>query len=77
MDKQIDQETLIEIVKDAQMTPSWANSQPWRVYIATSETLKQIQKAHLAYVQQGIRGNADFSTMHREDWEIKSRRDGR
>ncbi|MFB6804463.1 nitroreductase family protein [Peribacillus butanolivorans] len=38
MDKQIDQETLIEIVKDAQMTPSWANSQPWRVYIATDET---------------------------------------
>jgi nitroreductase len=49
MDKQIDQETLIEIVKDAQMTPSWANSQPWCVYIATGETLKQIQKAHLAY----------------------------
>ncbi|MDR0137831.1 nitroreductase family protein [Metabacillus idriensis] len=56
------------------MTPSWANSQPWRVYIATGETLKQIQKAHLAFAQQGIRGNADFSTMHSEDWDIKSRR---
>lgn len=56
------------------MTPSWANSQPWRVYIATGETLRQIQKAHLAHAQQGIQGNADFSTMHREDWDIKSRR---
>ncbi len=73
-DKQIDQETLIEIIKDAQMTPSWANSQPWRVYIATGQTLKQIQKAHLEYAEQGIRGEADFSTMHREDWDTKARR---
>lgn len=72
-DEQIDQETLIEIIKDAQMTPSWANSQPWSVYIATGETLKQIKKAHLANAQQSIRGNADFSTMHRENWDIKSR----
>lgn len=42
-DKKIEQETLIDLVKDAQMAPSWANSQPWRVYIATGETLRKIR----------------------------------
>ena len=56
------------------MAPSWANSQPWRVYIATGETLEGIKKAHLATAEQGIRGGAEFSTMHREDWDLKSRR---
>lgn len=40
--------TLIEIVKGAQRTPSWANSQPWRVYLATGDTLQNIKKGHYA-----------------------------
>ncbi len=73
-DDEIDHETLIELIKDAQMAPSWANSQPWRVYVATGETLKQIRKAHLEQATQGIRGAAEFSTMHREEWDLKARR---
>lgn len=73
-DQQIPRETLIEIIKDAQRTPSWANSQPWRVYIATGKTLAGIQKEHYAASSQGMRGQAEFSTMHREAWAAKTRR---
>ena len=33
--QQIAPDDLKEIVQLAQRTPSWANSQPWQVYIAT------------------------------------------
>lgn len=69
----IGQETLVELIKDAQMAPSWANSQPWHVYMATGETLQQIKKTHLEQATQGIRGKAEFSTMHREEWDNKAR----
>jgi len=71
---QIPRETLIEIVKDAQRTPSWANSQPWRVYVATGETLQNIKREHYAAASQGARGQAEFSAMHREAWAAKARR---
>lgn len=70
----IARETLIEIIKEAQRTPSWANSQPWRVYIATGQTLKDIKREHHATSSQGVRGQAEFSTMHREAWATKPRR---
>ncbi|MDM5144853.1 hypothetical protein ICE98_01954 [Lactococcus lactis] len=45
--EQVSKEILRNIVSDAQQAPSWANSQPWRVYIATGETMKNIQKSIL------------------------------
>ena len=33
----ISKDVLMDIVRQAQRTPSWANSQPWKVYIATGE----------------------------------------
>ena len=29
---------LEQIIQDALTTPSWVNSQPWRVYVATGKT---------------------------------------
>lgn len=70
----IPRETLIEIIEEAQRTPSWANSQPWKVYLATGQTLAGIKREHHAASSQGIRGQAEFSTMHREAWAAKPRR---
>lgn len=44
------------------------------MYIATGETAKQIEKEHLELSQNGIAGNADFSTIHREQWAPFPRR---
>lgn len=73
-DDPIDEDTLIELVRDAQRAPSWANSQPWRVFVATGETLARIREAHFNQSSQGVRGAAEFSTMHREDWDGKAKR---
>lgn len=47
-DKAIDDQNLTAIVTDAQRTPSWGNSQPWEVYIATGKSLEQIKSRYAA-----------------------------
>ncbi len=42
----IPRETLIKILKDAAQSPSWANSQPWDVFVAEGETLKRIKTGY-------------------------------
>ncbi len=40
-----------DIIRDAQLAPSWENTQPWKLYLATGETTKQIRARHLATAQ--------------------------
>ena len=37
--KTVADELIKKIIASAQRTPSWTNSQPWRVYVATGGTL--------------------------------------
>ncbi|KXT68254.1 Oxygen-insensitive NAD(P)H nitroreductase [Streptococcus gordonii] len=67
-EKPVDKDLLTEIVSDAQQAPSWANSQPWKVYIATGETMKSIQKEHLIKSQEGIKGYADLPVKSIKEW---------
>ena len=63
---------LQDIVEEAGRTPSWANSQPWKVYIATGQTLAQIKEDHLQRAMRSEPGRADFETMHRMDWSLQA-----
>ena len=67
-ERPIDKAVLKAIVEEAQWAPSWVNSQPWKVYIATGDTLKAIKKDHLAKVQAGENGNSDFKRAARESF---------
>lgn len=69
----IPESDLREIVEEAGRAPSWANSQPWKVYIATGQALARIKKDHLQRSMRGETGHADFETMHRMDWGLQSR----
>lgn len=42
----IPREILLNILKDAAQTPSWANSQPWEIFVAEGETLKKIKAGY-------------------------------
>ena len=44
--KEIPENLIKEIITVAQRAPSWENSQPWNVYIATGEVLEQIRKEY-------------------------------
>ncbi|MBU5242006.1 nitroreductase [Lactococcus lactis] len=67
-DKQISKEILKTIVSDAQQAPSWANSQPWRVYIATGDTMKEIQKSHITKTEAGLKENSDLAVKDIKEW---------
>ncbi len=42
--KEIPEADLTEIVEIAELSPSWANTQPWNVYIATGDSLNKIRE---------------------------------
>lgn len=39
--------TLDAVLESAARTPSWANSQPWEVFVATGDTMDRIRKAYM------------------------------
>ncbi|MDO4814396.1 MAG: nitroreductase [Gemella sp.] len=72
-DRTIDKETLKEIVADAQKTPSWVNSQPWKVYIASGKVLDSIKKIYLEKNVAEIPANPDFKFVDKADWPVFTR----
>ena len=43
----VEKSVITEILEKAARTPSWANSQPWEVFVASGETLKRIRSAYV------------------------------
>ncbi|WP_458119643.1 nitroreductase family protein [Paenibacillus sp. Z6-24] len=56
-------EVLRSVLEDAQKAPSWANSQPWEVYVATGEALERLRAANLKAYDEKV--PADDSDMPR------------
>ncbi len=67
-------EVLEDIVRTAERAPSWENSQPWNVYIATGETLKRIKEIWADKYADKIKGSPDMPTGHRTDFSNRSRK---
>ncbi|WP_261605087.1 nitroreductase [Limosilactobacillus fermentum] len=68
-DQPVAKETIQEIVRLAQQTPSWVNSEPWRVYAATGQSLTQIRQGCLDLAAQKVATSPDLKTMSRDDWD--------
>ena len=47
LDKPVEREKFTAIFEAAARTPSWANSQPWEIFVATGDTLKRIKAGFL------------------------------
>lgn len=69
-EKEIPVEILQQIISFAQKAPSWVDSQPWKVYIATGSTLEKIRLAHANNVDSNVNSASDWPTRHREDWDV-------
>ena len=68
-----DREKVVDLILDesveiAELSPSWANSQPWNVYIATGESLRKIREKWIGQNASEIEGNSDLPSGHREDF---------
>ncbi|AYE39241.1 nitroreductase [Companilactobacillus zhachilii] len=61
-----------EIIKLAQLAPSWVNSQPWKVYAATGKTLEQIKADYEQKDHLNEKSHPDFPVMHRDDWNNRT-----
>ena len=60
-EKQIDKDLLNEILTEAlEATPSWENSQPWKLYVATGDSLRKIQTQHLDHSKNGDKSWTDI-----------------
>ena len=61
--QEIPDEVLTRIAAVGQRTPSWANSQPWKVYIAKGDTLEKIKREHLSKAMQGAPSDIDMQQI--------------
>ena len=56
----IDKALIMEILEIAARTPSWANSQPWTVYVASGESLANIKKSYLDNYANAVKTGTDI-----------------
>ena len=70
--KPIPEEVLKDIISISLMAPSWCNSQPWNIYVATGNTLEEIRKEWMAKGKDKVKGYGDLDAGHRTDFSERS-----
>lgn len=68
--REVPADVIREIVKDAQWTPSWANAQPWKLYVATGSMAKEIRED---YQSGKLRSGSDLPELRGEHWGTRER----
>ena len=66
--KEIPEETLKKIITIALDSPSWCNSQPWKIYVVTGKPLEEIRKIWISKNDEKIKGYADLQPVHRTEF---------
>ena len=56
----VNKETLMKIMSAANQAPSWADTQPWEIYIAAGEVLNKLRRDFLANYDQGVESKTDL-----------------
>ena len=56
----VSQETLLKILEAGTRAPSWANTQPWEIYVATGEVLERLRRGYLKNLQEDVPGHPDL-----------------
>ncbi len=57
----VDRTTLEKIFEAALRAPSWANTQPWEVYVAGGEVLNRLREAYLANLKNCVPRSPDLA----------------
>ena len=70
--KPIPEEVLKDIIAISLDSPSWCNSQPWNIYVASGKTMEEIRKEWISKCEQKIKGYADVPPGHRTDASERS-----
>jgi nitroreductase len=59
--KEVDRSTIEHVLRTAQRTASWCNSQPWEVVIASGEAKERFRKEIYAEAASGAKDDHDFT----------------
>ena len=70
--KPIPEATLKDIISIALMAPSWCNSQPWNIYVASGNIMQEIRKEWIAKGKEKVKGYADVNPGHRTNFSERS-----
>jgi nitroreductase len=55
----VGRETILKILEAATRAPSWANTQPWELFVAGGDVLERLRETYSARFQQGVPRNPD------------------
>ncbi|MFA6000754.1 MAG: nitroreductase [Thermoleophilia bacterium] len=69
----LEKDTILAIMEAANRTPSWANTQPWEIFVAGGEVLESLRQACLENFRQGVPGNSDLPRAQAWPPEITER----
>lgn len=56
----VNKETILKIIESATQAPSWENTQPWEVFIASGDTLARIRQSFLNNFEKEVSFNPDL-----------------
>ena len=70
--KEIPKEILKDIISTSLLSPSWTNSQPWKIYIASGKALSEIKKIYSNNYEQKIEDKPDMPFAHRNEFSNAS-----
>ena len=59
----VDKDTVRKILEAALHAPSWANTQPWEVFVAAGGVLERLRAAYLARLEQGVAPQFDLAPV--------------
>lgn len=57
----VPREEIESILRAAQMTPSWCNTQPWQIKLVTGAEVDRLREKLYAHARSGARANPDFA----------------
>ena len=72
--KPIPDPILKDIISISLASPSWCNSQPWNIYVASGNTMEEIRKEWISKSKEKIKGYADIPQGHRTDYSERSQK---
>lgn len=67
----VPRKTVEAILEAALRTPSWANTQPWQIYVAGGDVLERMRMAFVERTHGGVRGQPDLPMP--EEWPVACR----
>jgi nitroreductase len=59
-------ETILKIMEQAIRSPSWANTQPWEIFVAGGDVLERIRRSYMDYFSKDEPANPDIPWV--EKW---------